>query len=93
MKVEEIRKKITPVLSRHKVKRAGLFGSATTSALRSESDIDILVEIKKDIGLFEFVAMKQELEKKLGRKVDLVEYGTLKPALRERILETEIGLL
>lgn len=93
MKVEEIRKKITPVLARHKVKRAGLFGSAATGALRAESDIDILIDIKKDIGLFEFVSIKQELEEKLGRKVDLVEYQTLKPALREKILETEIGLL
>lgn len=55
------------------VLKAFLFGSAARNEASTQSDIDILVELdySKHIGLH-FVAMKQELEKKLHRKVDLV---------------------
>jgi hypothetical protein len=51
-----------------------------------DSDVDILVEIEKDISLLDFVGLKLELEEALNRKVDLVEYSTIKPLLRESIL-------
>jgi predicted nucleotidyltransferase len=54
-----------------------------------ESDIDILVEIEKDISLLDFVGLKLELEDALNRKVDLVEYSTIKPLIRERILSQQ----
>ncbi len=44
--------------------------------MREDSDIDILVEIEKDISLLDFVGLKLEIEEALGRKVDLVEYNT-----------------
>jgi len=37
--------------------------------------------------------LKQKIEEALGRKVDLVEYDTLKPFLRERILKEQVVLL
>jgi predicted nucleotidyltransferase len=57
--------------------------------MTSESDIDILVEIEKDISLLDFVGLKLELEDALNRKVDLVEYSTIKPLIRERILSQQ----
>lgn len=55
------------------VLKAFLFGSTARNEASTQSDIDILVELdySKHIGLH-FVAMKQELEKKLNKKVDLV---------------------
>ena len=91
--MEEIRNKIIPVLRSYGIKRAGLFGSAARSELGGSSDIDILVDIKKDIGLLEFVGLKQELEEQLGRKVDLVEYQAVKPSLKDKILHSEVALL
>ena len=61
--------------------------------MRKNSDIDILVDIKADISLLDFVGLKQKIEEVLGRKVDLVEYDTLKPILRERILKQQVVLL
>jgi predicted nucleotidyltransferase len=90
---EEIKRKILPILQRHGVKRAGLFGSYVRGKLRRDSDIDILVEIEEDISLLDFVGIKLELEEALGRKVDLVEYNTIKPLLRERILKEQLVLL
>jgi predicted nucleotidyltransferase len=49
------------------------------------------VEIDKDISLLDFVGIKLEIEEKLGRKVDLVEYSTIKPLLKENILKEEVG--
>ena len=93
MSIAEIRMKIAPILRSYGIKHAGLFGSTARGMARSGSDIDILVGIKKNIGLIEFVGIKQALEDKLGRQVDLVEYQTIKPALRKKILHDEIKLL
>lgn len=54
---------------------------------------DILVEIEKDISLLDFVDLKLEIEEKLGRKVDLVEYSTIKPLLKDVILREQVAIL
>ncbi len=51
-----------------------------------DSDIDILVEFSKPIGLLAFVGLKQPLTVMLGRPVDLVTPDALKSPLRENIL-------
>lgn len=89
----EIKKLIIPVLKEYGVKRASFFGSVARGEARKTSDVDILVEIGKNIGLFEFVGMKQDLEKALGKKVDLVEYKTIKPVIRESILGNQVPIL
>jgi predicted nucleotidyltransferase len=53
---------------------------------RGDSDIDILVEVGSGMSLLDFVGLKLEIEEALGRRVDLVEYSTIKPLLKERIL-------
>ena len=70
-----------------------MFGSSARGEMQEDSDIDILVDIKADISLLDFVGLKQKIEEALGRKVDLVEYDTLKPLLRERILKEQTVLL
>ena len=91
--VEEIKQKILPILQHYGVKRVGLFGSCIREEMRENSDIDILVEIGEDISLLDFVGIKLEVEEALGNKVDLVEYNTLKPLLRERILKEQVIIL
>jgi predicted nucleotidyltransferase len=92
MSVADIQKRVVPVLTRNRVRRAGLFGSAA----RGESaprDIDVLVEMPRPYGLFALLALKGELEDRLGVKVDIVEYSHVKPSLRERILRDEVKIL
>lgn len=91
--VEEIRQTVLPVLHRYGVTKAAVFGSAVRGQLRPESDIDILVRIGEDISLLGFVGLKLDLEEALGRRVDLVEYDTIKPRLREQILEEQEMIL
>jgi predicted nucleotidyltransferase len=91
--VRHIRKSILPILRRYGVSKAGLFGSVVSSQMLPESDIDILVQIDKDISLLDFVGMKLELEEALNRNVDLVEYDTIKPLLREKVLQQQEMIL
>ncbi len=80
-----------PILKQRAVKRAGVFGSVARG--EPARDVDMLVEMPRPFGLFSFLTLKQELEDELGTKVDLVEYSTLKPALRERIMGDEVTIL
>ncbi|MDP8290492.1 MAG: nucleotidyltransferase family protein [Candidatus Susulua stagnicola] len=91
--IEEIKRKILPILRDYEVKKVALFGSCVRGEMREESDIDILVDIKADISLLGFVGLKQKIEEAVGCKVDLVEYDTLKPLLREKILKEQVVLL
>jgi predicted nucleotidyltransferase len=91
--IEEIRQRILPILEKHNIKKAGLFGSFIRGEMREDSDIDILVEIEDSISLLDLVGIKLEIEDVLGRKVDLVEYSTIKPLLKDRIIKEQVGIL
>lgn len=87
-----IQQTVVPLLRQYGVKKAGVFGSMTTGTLRDDSDLDLLVELDPGLNLFDFIALKQAIEEIVQRKVDLVEYDTLKPRLKERILREEIRI-
>ena len=94
MTIDEIKKKITPVLKKYGITKAGIFGTVVRGEMEENSDVDILVEIERDdISLLDFVGIKLELEEVLNRKVDLVEYSTIKSQIRERILNEEVPVL
>ena len=66
-----------------------MFGSFARGDQNADSDIDISVELNHDkvpVGLFEFAGMQFYLEDLLGRKVDLVTKGGIKPLIKDRIL-------
>jgi predicted nucleotidyltransferase len=92
-KIDEIKRKILSILKRYKVKKAGIFGSVVRGEENKESDIDILVEIVGRMSLLDFVGLKLELEEALGQRVDLGEYSTIKPIIKEQILSEEVSIL
>ena len=91
--IEEVRSKIVPILTGHGVVRAAVFGSLVKGEMKEGSDIDILVELPEEKSLLDLVALKLELEEALGRKVDLVEYSTIHPLLKERILNEQVPVV
>jgi predicted nucleotidyltransferase len=91
--LDEVREVLLPVLLRHGIKRAGLFGSLVRGELRPRSDVDLAVEIMAPMSLFDFVGLKLELEEALGRKVDLVEYDAIKPRIRDHVLSEHVPIL
>lgn len=75
-----------PLLEASGVARLSLFGSLARDEGRQDSDVDLLVEFSRPVGLFEFVRLQRELGARLGRRVELVTPAALKPQLRDRIL-------
>jgi uncharacterized protein len=89
MRIEDIKLIITPLLLKHEVTRAGIFGSMARGTGAKRSDLDILVEFGKQISLLQFAAIKHEIQDAVQMPVDLVEYQALKPRLRDAILLEE----
>jgi predicted nucleotidyltransferase len=86
MSREEINSLIVSTLESYGVKKIAVFGSYARGENLPGSDIDILVEFLNPIGLFEFVNIKQELELKLNKSVDLLTYNSIYHRLRDTIL-------
>jgi len=93
MTIEEIKSKIVPILKQHGIKKAAIFGSFVKGEVKSSSDVDVLVEIKSDMSLLDYIGIKLELEEALKMRVDLVEYDTIKPIIKERILAEQVVIL
>ena len=88
-----VKKKAVPILKDAGVKRSSLFGSVVRGEAKRGSDIDILIEPPKGMSLFGFVDLQQKLERAIGRKVDLGEYSTIKPRIRQKVLSQQIRIL
>lgn len=62
------------------INKAWIFGSFSRGEETPQSDLDILVEMKRDAKMgFGFFKMIGDLERISGRSVDLVEYNMLDP--------------
>jgi hypothetical protein len=91
--LEGIKRNMLPILNSHRVKRAAVFGSVARGDAKKGSDIDILVELDSKAGFFGFISLKHDLERKLGKKVDLVEYGAIDPYLKRSILNQQVRII
>ena len=70
---------------RYNIVRLGLFGSGARDICGEESDIDVVVVLSKP-DMFNLVGIKQDLEKKIQRHVDIVRYThKMNPFLKKRI--------
>ena len=69
------------MLDRLGVASLALFGSAARDQLEPSSDIDILVQFADRPSFDAFMDVKLDLETRLGRRVDLVTPGAVKPRL------------
>lgn len=88
-----LKKKSIPILKRYGVRRAAVFGSFARQRMRKNSDLDILVDIQKDISLLDFIGLKLEIEEALSKKIDLVEYNTIKPIIKERVMKEQLVIM
>ena len=72
------------------VRSLALFGSVARGEAGPDSDVDLLVDFHRPVGLFELIEVQEKLEGWLGRSVDLVPRDSIKRQLRERILAEAI---
>lgn len=91
--IEILKEKMIPFLMAAGVKRGAVFGSFAKGQAKADSDLDLLIDFPKDQSLLDFVRLKLQLEGVLKRKVDLVEYDLIKPAIRDEILKSQIRIL
>ena len=77
-------------LHEHGVKSLSVFGSMARGDATPESDIDILVEFERPVGLFELIRLKLHLEELTGKRVDLVTVDAIRPAMRADILSEAV---
>jgi predicted nucleotidyltransferase len=93
MDIEELKRRIVPVLRRYEVARASFFGSFARGEATKGSDVDLLVEFEGDKSLLDLAGLKVELEGLLDIRVDVLTYASLHPLLKERILEEAVPVL
>ena len=93
------RNEILRILSEHRddlvrlgVRSLALFGSAARNEAGLKSDVDLLVEFDRPVGLFQFIDVKEFLERVLGCPVDLGRPSSLHPRLRERVLREAVNV-
>jgi hypothetical protein len=71
--------------SKYQILRLGIFGSVARGVMSSDSDVDIVVELKEP-DLFYLIGIKQDLEEQLHRPVDIVRYrDKMNAFLRQKI--------
>jgi len=80
-----LRRERAHLFARYGLKSTAVFGSATRDDFRPDSDVDIMVEFERPIGI-EFIDLADELETIVRRKVDLVTRGSIKERYMPYIL-------
>jgi predicted nucleotidyltransferase len=80
---------LKPWLAAQGVSRVRLFGSRARGAGRPDSDIDLLVDLSRPLGLA-FFTLQDELSSRLGAKVDLVTEAALASDIRYTALQDAI---
>ena len=77
--------KLESILKSYGVTKVSVFGSFARGDADPESDLDLLVSYKPGTSLFDVIDLQDELERTLGRKVDLVSEKYIQPRLAKRI--------
>src|SRR3990167_1052777 len=86
---------IKKIIQKHKedleekyaVKEIGIFGSCARGEQDETSDIDILIELEKPVGIVKFLKLEKHLSLLLEAKVDIVTKKALKPYIGRQILQ------
>jgi hypothetical protein len=89
MSMDELRLRRLEILSiaaRHGASDIRVFGSVARGEDRLDSDVDFLVEVEEGRSLLDVIALEQELEELLGRRVEVLTVDGLSPYLQSGIL-------
>lgn len=90
LKIKTIQEKTIPILKKYGITKASIFGSYARAEETESSDIDILVELPDSLGLLDIIRIINELEDTIHKKIDLVEYKSIHPILKDSILKEQV---
>lgn len=88
----ERREEILAVAARHGARTVRIFGSVARGEETPASDLDLLVEFEPGRSLLDQIALAQDLEDLLGRKVDVVTEKGLHWYIRDRVRREAVPL-
>lgn len=84
--LEQYAPDILQIAMRHGAREVRVFGSFADGSPTPSSDLDLLVNLEPGRDLLDLIALKQELEERINRRVDIVTEKSLSPHLRQTIL-------
>ena len=80
---------LKPWLAAEGVTRLRLFGSHARDQATTDSDVDLIADLDRPLGL-RFFHLQDEVSRRLGVKVDLVTEAALAPDIRHTALRDAV---
>ncbi len=90
--LDPVRDEIIRIAASHGARNVRVFGSFARGDARADSDVDLLVEFEDRRTLFDQMRLILDLEKVLGRRVDVATERELRTRYRDRILAETVAL-
>jgi predicted nucleotidyltransferase len=90
--VREVREEIRRIASAHGAGNVRVFGSTGRGEYDTTSDLDLLVDMAEGRGLFDLIALSNDLKESLGVEIDVVTEAGLSPYIRDRVLDEAVAL-
>ena len=84
--LEQLRGLRHELRKQYHVRNIGIFGSYSRKSQTEQSDLDLVVEFDRPIGMMAFVHLKNILSERLNIKVDLVTPEGLHPLIRDQVM-------
>ncbi len=88
----EKREEILRVAAQHGASDVRVFGSVARGEADTSSDIDVLVRLESGRTLLDLAGLMLDLERLLGRHVDVATEAGLRPRVRDRVLREAVPL-
>ena len=90
--IEARRSEIRRIAAQHGASNVRVFGSVARGEAKPESDVDLLVDVTSQTSSWFPAGLILDLEKLLGRRVEIVTEKALREDLREHVLREAIPL-
>ncbi|MEW5858035.1 MAG: nucleotidyltransferase family protein [Cyanobacteriota bacterium] len=90
--LKEKREEILSIATKYGAFNVRIFGSVARGEDTADSDVDFLVELEPGRNLLDRIALMQDLEDLLERKVDVATVKGLREYFRDRILREAVPL-
>jgi len=96
--IDQIRALVSDLCAKHRVARLDVFGSVASGVASAGSDVDLLVQFMPEVraGLFEMAELKDDIEERLGCRVDLLSLEAVQqsrnPYRRRSILAAPVNV-
>ncbi len=84
--VNQLKDMMAELHAEYHVRKIGIFGSYSHNRQTDTSDLDLVVEFERPIGMMAFVHLRNLIEDRLGIPIDLVTPDGLHPLIRDQVM-------